>query len=72
MTYKQREMLACYIFNQRDILEKDIEQLQSNLRFRRVSQVDCLELIIAKERLNSFSDFVRDINCILKIYNIES
>ena len=72
MTQKQRDLFSCYVLNQRENLENDIEQLQSNIRFRRVSQVDCLELIIAKERLNAFNDFVRDVNCILKIHKVES
>ena len=72
MTQKQRDIFACYVLNQRDTLEKDIEQLQSNLRFRKISQIDCLELVIALERLNTFNDVVRDVNSILKVTKLES
>lgn len=72
MTQKQRDIFACYVLNQRDTLEKDIEQLQSNLRFRKISQIDCLELVIAQERLNTFNDVVRDVNSILKVTKHES
>ena len=72
MTQKQRDIFACYVLNQRDTLEKDIEQLQSNLRFRKISQIDCLKLVIAQERLNTFNDVVRDVNSILKITKLES
>lgn len=44
---KKYELLTNYAYNQREFLEQDIKQLQENLRYRTVSQVDCLELIIA-------------------------
>ena len=62
---RKYELLANYAHNQRDYLEQDIQQLQENLRYRTVSQVDCLELIIAQERLTMFVQVMSDIRHIL-------
>ena len=67
MTQKQRSIYGEYVLNERTRMEKEIEQLQQNIRFRDVSQLDCLELIIAKERYNSFCEFVRHINAIMQV-----
>ena len=62
-----KELLQSYIFNRRIYLEHDIIQLQENIRWRSVDSVDCLELIIARERLAMFNEVVRDITHILKL-----
>lgn len=62
---KKYEILASYVYNQREYLEQDIKQLQENLRYRQISQVDCLELIIAEERLKMFVEVTTDIRYIL-------
>lgn len=62
---RKYELLASYVYNQREYLEQDIKQLQENLRYRNISQVDCLELIIAEERLKMFLEVTRDIRSIL-------
>lgn len=62
---KKYEMLANYVYNRREYLEQDIKQLQENLRYRTISQVDCLELIIAEERLKMFIEVTSDIRHIL-------
>lgn len=68
MRKKQMQILQEYIYNQRCFIEKDIAQLQFNvLRHSFVSPVDCLELIIAQERLNTFNEITKDIVHILKI-----
>lgn len=59
------EILANYAHNQREFLEQDIRQLQENLRYRTISQVDCLELIIAQERLTMFVQVMSDVRHIL-------
>lgn len=53
------------MYNQQEHLEQDIKQLQENLRYRQISQVDCLELIIAEERLKMFVEVTTDIRHIL-------
>lgn len=66
---KKADLLAEYIFNRRIHLEHDIQQLQENLRYRPVSSVDCLELIIARERLSMFIEVTSDITALLKLKN---
>lgn len=66
---KKAELLAEYIFNRRLYLEHDIQQLQENVRYRPVSSVDCLELIIARERLAMFLEVTKDITELLKLKN---
>lgn len=68
-TMKKAELLAEYIFNRRLYLEHDIQQLQENVRYRPVSSVDCLELIIARERLAMFLEVTKDITELLKLKN---
>ncbi len=57
MSMKKIEILLAYIINNRFKLECDYQQLQSNIRYRNIDAVDCLELIIAQERLRSFNEF---------------
>ncbi len=64
---KQIELWYCYCVNYRQRLEDDIKQLQSNLRYRKVDAVDCMELALAIERLNCFNEYCRHTNEIFKI-----
>lgn len=57
-TQKQRDLWACYKYNNRIYLKDDINTLQFNLRNRDVGVVDCLELALALERLSAFNSFV--------------
>ena len=52
-----------------NFLWQDIQQLQQNLRYRRIDSIDCLEMA-ALERLNAFDDFVKTLNVILEIYEV--
>ena len=66
---RRTELLSEYIYNRHIFLEHDIQQLQENLRYRSISSVDCLELIIAQERLAMFVEVTRDVTELLKIKN---
>ena len=66
---KKADLLAEYIFNRRIFLEHEIVQLQENVRYRPVSSVDRLELIIARERLAMFIEVTQDISVLLKLKN---
>ena len=66
---RRTDLLSDYIYNRRIFLEHDIQQLQENLRYRSISSVDCLELIIAQERLAMFVEVTRDVTELLKIKN---
>lgn len=61
------DILADYFYNESIHLENDVKQLQENIKWRRVSTIDCLELIIATERLSSFLEFSQNVKAILRI-----
>lgn len=63
----QKEILMTYILNNRDRLEEDVRQLQQNVRYRKIDPVDCMELSLAIERLNSFEEFSRSVMAIMKL-----
>lgn len=64
---KKSDLVAEYFFNRRLYLENELKQLSENVRFRPFDSVDCLELIIAKERLAMFIEVSKDIRHILNI-----
>lgn len=64
---KQKEIFMEYINNKRDELEEDVRKLQQRVRYRDVDAVDCLELSLALERLNSFIDFSNSAIAILRL-----
>lgn len=66
----QKELLFSYILRTRDKLEEDVRQLQNAVVRRRVDAVDCLELLLALERLNSFNDNMTSVCEILKMNGI--
>ncbi|MBR1562972.1 MAG: hypothetical protein IJ645_07180 [Ruminococcus sp.] len=53
---KKIELIYSYIANNRIRLEQDVDQLQSNIRFRRVGITDCVELACAIQRLETFKE----------------
>ena len=57
MTKKQEELYLSYVFNTQMMLEEEIKTLQDNIRWRSLSYVDCLELIIAQTRLDAFIEY---------------
>lgn len=67
MTEKEKVLLLSYQYNNRTYLEREVVQLRSNLRYRDVDGVDCMELMLAIERLNMFNKVFRDVYAILKI-----
>ena len=58
---KKVDILHAYLYNQSVYLKQDIDQLQENIRYRNISDVDCLELIIAKARYDMFMQVYTDI-----------
>ncbi len=64
---KKYDFLRAYFYAEQCRLENDIAQLQDRIRYRRISVVDCLELILAAERLSAFVDISAHVKSILKI-----
>ena len=63
----RKEMIFQMFITQYSILRADIEQLQQNLRYRQVSTIDCLELIIAKEKFEYLREMSKWVFATLRI-----
>ena len=68
MTEKQMELFCAYCFNKRAQLEEDLTVLQNNIRWRRIDQIDCLELSIAMARLEMFEEIENSLNALFGVY----
>lgn len=60
-----------YIYNHRQRLEEELRQQQSNLRYRKIDVVDCIETACLIERLNTFRQTTVDILQLLKLVELE-
>lgn len=67
MKNKEIELLWRYIINNLTALEQEVQQLQQNLRYRRIDTIDCHELALAIERLNTFQKVSNDILLLLRM-----
>lgn len=67
MKEKERLILMQYILNQRTCLERELKQYVQNVRYREFDVVDCLELILLKERLSMFNQVTKDVFMILNL-----
>lgn len=67
MVVTQKEIFFQYLLNERDRLENDVDKLRQTLRYKNIDAVDCLELTLAMERLNSFDDFMSHAIAIFKL-----
>lgn len=67
MKNKEVELLWRYIINNLTALEQEVQQLQQNLRYRRIDTIDCHELALAIERLNMFQKVSNDILLLLRM-----
>lgn len=67
MREKEIILLLQYIVNNKQELEQELRERQQNLRYRKISVEDCLELALCRERLSMFNQVTRDIATILKL-----
>ncbi len=68
----QKELLMTYIINNRDQLAAEAEQIRQNLRYCDVDPVDCLEYMLAKERLSYFNVVAKHLESLMKISDPEA
>ena len=61
MNEKERILLYSYIYNNTQMLENEVRQLQSNIRYRRIDSADCMELMTALVRLETFREVAEHI-----------
>ena len=62
------DLLGEYLYNRRCYMEKELNGLQSTFQNRSVDSLDCLEYIIALERLRLLREITRDIYYILGLH----
>lgn len=67
MKNKEVELLWRYFINNLTALEQEVQQLQQNVRYRRIDTIDCHELALAIERLNTFRKVSNDILLLLRL-----
>lgn len=67
MRKTELSLLYSYICNQQSRYEQEIQQLQTNIRYRKIDIVDCFELMCPIERYNTFMQISRDILQLLNI-----
>lgn len=67
MKLQEKSLIYSYIYNHRINFERAIEEAQSRIRFRNVSETECIELALLKERYNSFMEFSGHILALLKL-----
>lgn len=65
---KKYTLFVEYVYNYRCQLEEDIHQIQMKIRFRKPTIEDCIELIIAQNRLETFLEVT---NHVKHIFNLE-
>ncbi len=66
-TMKKYEILCAYFYAEQCRLEAEISDIQDRVRYRRITTVDCIELILASERLSALLEFSSQVKAILKI-----
>ena len=57
----KKDLLFAYLYNKSVRLENEYEQALINFYWRRPDEVDCLEIIIAKIRLDSYTEMRNEI-----------
>lgn len=60
-------LLYSYILNNRIRLKNEVRTLQTQLRYREIDVVDCIELAVAIERYNTFKETTNQIKSLLKL-----
>lgn len=66
-TLKEKELFLEFEYNHRQFLEDNVKQLQQNLRYHKIDSIDCIELIIAIERLNAFNEYCQVMHTVFNI-----
>ena len=67
MKKKELILICSYIYNNLQELEYEVHVLQSNLRHRKIDVSDCVELMLAEQRLETFREVTGHIRALLKI-----
>lgn len=68
MNKREKEMLLAYLANEHTRKEDDLIDCQNRMRWRRIDEVDCMEMTIALARLKAFEEFQKAVLSILQCY----
>jgi hypothetical protein len=68
MTQNQYFRMLQYFIHKRAAIESDLIELRQSVRYRAIDPVDCLELLMATERLQSFEAFTADVLALLRVF----
>ena len=61
------ELILSYLLNNEIRLDEEINQLQQNIRFRKIHDVDMVELLIATVRRDTFLEVSQNIRDLLNL-----
>ena len=61
------ELILSYLLNNEIRLDEEINQLQQNIRFRKIHDVDMVELLIATVRRDTFLEVSQKIRDLLNM-----
>lgn len=67
MKQSEKVLIMQYIYNNYCRLEANVHTLQSNLRFRKIDVVDCIELACAIQEFDTFKEVTKHIRILLKL-----
>ena len=69
MRMTEQEQLGAYFLRKHQELENDLTAARDVVRYRNADEVDCIELIIARQRLRMFAEVMRDVLTLLKMFD---
>lgn len=72
MREAEKVLIYNYILHNRQQLENNVRQIQANIRFRDVGVADCVELIVALQRLDTFKEVTGHILMLMKMEPFKS
>ena len=67
MTNNEISLVFSYIYAQRVQLERSIDEAQARFRYRNLTETECLELALLKERYNTFLEVTGHIKSLLNL-----
>lgn len=69
MKVTEKEAIGNYFLRKHQELENDLTAARDVVRWRNADEVDCIELIIARQRLRMFGEVMRDVLTLLKMFD---
>lgn len=68
MTTREHDELCNYLFLKLSRLENDLTYRRDVVRWRDADEVDALELLIARVRLQTFQEVFKDLSMLLHLF----